>query len=60
LEAAGMNNINVITRAGEIGRAAKRVARAARLVDMKQLDLEIDVIEVHLQAIRAEMTERPK
>lgn len=53
-----MNNSNVYVRLTEIAKAAKEAAAALNHDREMQFALSVDVIEAHLQAIRAEMRAR--
>ena len=53
-----MNTSNIYVRLTEIAKAARDGATAINHDRHMQLSLSIDVIELHLQAIRAEMGAR--
>jgi hypothetical protein len=53
-----MSTANVYTRVQEIGKAAIVAAAALAARDDQQLHLSLDLIERHLQAIRAELGPR--
>lgn len=52
-----MNEANIHTRLTEIVKAAMEADTALATGKLKQLDVSLNVIEIHLRAIRAEMAE---
>jgi hypothetical protein len=55
-----MDCVNIITRCREIRREARRAEEAIKSGDSTRCGLAMSVLELHLQAIRAELDSRRK